>query len=268
MSPFRTQPSRIALALFATFVLALALRLLGAEQVFDGADVIFRGYDSYYHVRRALYSLVHFPGVLERDPYLNYPYGSAVPWPPLYDVFIAAVAKLLRGGELTLQRVAAFAPPLWGALGVIPAYAIGRTLGGASAGLVAAALVAGLDGHVAFSRVGAADHHAIAGLLGLLLLAAVLRLATRAEPAAGARAWLWLCALRVALVLSIPGSVMPLAACEGGLLVASSSMEHQAVQITASSRRRFIEFLLVGTGILSNGRRDRGMPPNGSRGGR
>jgi dolichyl-diphosphooligosaccharide--protein glycosyltransferase len=220
MSPRSLKPSSTNVALFGISALALALRLLGAEQVFRGQDVIFRGYDSYYHVRRALYSLLHFPAVLERDPLLNYPFGSAVPWPPLYDALIAAVAKLLGGDEATLEHVAALAPPLLGALSVIPAYFVGRRLGGRGVGLVAALFVATLDAHVAASRVGLADHHAAAALLGMLLLQATLAVADRRSASPGG-AWIGLVAARVALVLAIPGSVIPLAVSETGLITAT-----------------------------------------------
>jgi dolichyl-diphosphooligosaccharide--protein glycosyltransferase len=220
MLPRSLKPSSTNVALFGISALALALRLLGAEQVFRGQDVIFRGYDSYYHVRRALYSLLHFPAVLERDPLLNYPLGSAVPWPPLYDVLIAAVAKLLGGDEATLEHVAALAPPLLGALSVIPAYFVGRRLGGRGVGLVAALFVATLDAHVAASRIGLADHHAAAALLGLLLLQATLAVADRRSTSPGG-AWIGLVAARVALVLAIPGSVIPLAVSETSLIAAS-----------------------------------------------
>jgi hypothetical protein len=101
------------LLLLAAAAGALLVRMLGAEEVFRGEDVVFRGMDAYYHARRALYSLVHFPELLQRDAYLNFPYGSAVPWPPFYDLLLAALAKLLGGGQATLDRVGALLPPLF-----------------------------------------------------------------------------------------------------------------------------------------------------------
>ncbi|UCE85390.1 MAG: glycosyltransferase family 39 protein [Deltaproteobacteria bacterium] len=220
MSSRRITPSATSLALLGIAALGLCLRLLGAEQVFRGQNVVFQGYDAYYHARRALYSLVHFPAVLQRDPLLNHPHGSAVPWPPLYDLLVAAVAKLLGGDEPTLERVAALLPPLLGVASLIPAYCIGRRLAGRSVGLFAALLVATLDAHVAASRVGFADHHAAGGLLGMLLLQATLAVADRRGPSP-ARAWLGLVAARVALVLTIPGSVLTLAVTETGLMAAT-----------------------------------------------
>jgi dolichyl-diphosphooligosaccharide--protein glycosyltransferase len=161
------------LLLLAAAAGALLVRMLGAEEVFRGEDVVFRGMDAYYHARRALYSLVHFPELLQRDAYLNFPYGSAVPWPPFYDLLLAALAKLLGGGQATLDRVGALLPPLFGTLLVLPVFFVGRAVGGRDAALLAAGYVALLNAAVGYARVGFADHHAWIALLGATLLALV-----------------------------------------------------------------------------------------------
>lgn len=49
--------------------------------------------DSYYHLRRILFTINNFPKILTFDPYLSYPYGEFVPWPPFFD-FISAFITL------------------------------------------------------------------------------------------------------------------------------------------------------------------------------
>jgi len=107
----------IALALSGLVLLGFGLRALGLEIVFPGdGSVVFLGWDSYYHARRALWSLANFPSWLAFDPYLNFPDGAAVPWPPLYDLFLAAVGSLPGLGPERFDAWLAWAPPLLGAL--------------------------------------------------------------------------------------------------------------------------------------------------------
>lgn len=51
--------------------------------------------DSYYHLRRVLYTLHNFPKMLNFDPFLSYPFGDYSPWPPLYDFISASIVKIL-----------------------------------------------------------------------------------------------------------------------------------------------------------------------------
>ncbi len=83
------------LGLLAIGALAFAIRSRSFGFVFSGAgEVILRSDDSQYHARRALFSLVNFPAVLTRDAYLDFPDGAHVPWPPLWDLALAAVARI------------------------------------------------------------------------------------------------------------------------------------------------------------------------------
>ena len=49
--------------------------------------------DASYHARRILWGVANFPHVLQFDPYLNYPSGARVPWPPLYDWLLSSAAR-------------------------------------------------------------------------------------------------------------------------------------------------------------------------------
>jgi dolichyl-diphosphooligosaccharide--protein glycosyltransferase len=208
--------------LLAAFVLVgFAVRGLDVHDVFPGGgDVVFARDDAPYHVRRALYSFVNLPEVLFFDPYINYPEGSPVPWPPLYDLLLAVLARLFGDTLAVFERVVAWSSPLFGALTVLPVYAVARVLGGTGVGLGAAALAAVLPVAVSVARVGNPDHHAFVSLVGatwLVLCVGVLLRDTR-----GRRLWL-LCAglmlVRTVMVLSWSGSLFYVALADGCVLL-------------------------------------------------
>ena len=74
------------LAAFGVAALALLVRSLAYANVFHRGDVVFAPADAMYHVRRAYFTYESWPRVLLFDPYVNYPDGAPVPWPPLTDV--------------------------------------------------------------------------------------------------------------------------------------------------------------------------------------
>ena len=84
--------SSIPLALLAIVALALAMRGLAFEWVFQGDVIAFRPADPQYHLRRAFYTFINFPQILLFDPYINDPGGAPIAWPPLFDLLIATVS--------------------------------------------------------------------------------------------------------------------------------------------------------------------------------
>jgi asparagine N-glycosylation enzyme membrane subunit Stt3 len=117
------------LALLLLLGLALGVRSLAFPQVFVDGETVLRMDDSQYHARRAEYSFVHFPHVLERDPYLNYPTGADVPWPPLYDLALGATARLLASDVAQVPRVIAWVSVVLGGLTALLVYAVARSVG-------------------------------------------------------------------------------------------------------------------------------------------
>lgn len=211
--------------LLATVLLAAAVRSLGLELVFPGdGTVVFALGDAFYHARRALFSFESFPHVLLRDPYLNYPQGAFVPWPPLYDLVLGGFARLLGSSQATFERVAAWAPVALGAMTTWPVYAAGRRLGGRGVGLGSAALFALLPATVLYSNVGNADHHAAQALIGAVVLALCLAIVSTGEDDRRRLAprFAALALARAALLLTWPGSILYLALTEGCLLVAGT----------------------------------------------
>lgn len=220
-------------ALGGLLLLALAVRLLGAEGVFVGDEVFFTIGDPYYHLRLAEYAWTHFPDYLVWDPYLNFPDGAAVPWPPLYDLLVAGSARAVAGSHRALEVAAALWPPLLSALCVLPVHAVGRAVGGPRCGVGAALLFALLPAAVVTARVGYADHHAAVACFGAALLA--LQAGALARAPGWGRAPL-LGVARAALVLSWNGSLAYLGIAEVVFVgVAAGLGRRRALAVEAAS---------------------------------
>jgi dolichyl-phosphooligosaccharide-protein glycotransferase len=209
--------------LVLTALIAFSARSLGLETVFPGdGSVVFALGDAFYHARRALFSFEHFPQVLLRDSYLNYPQGAFVPWPPLYDLALAGTARLFGSSQSVFERVAAWAPVGLGTLTILPVYAAARRVASRASAVGAAALFALFPATVEYSNVGNTDHHAAQALLGAVVLALVLAIVSEA-PQDVRRVSLHFAALalaRAALLLTWPGSLIYLGLTEGCLLLA------------------------------------------------
>lgn len=205
-------------------LLSFALRLLGFDRVLmEDGEVVLQVGDALYHARRALYSFVNFPSILEWDPYLNYPRGSTTGWPPLFDLSSAAVARLFGDDPDTLEKVLAWTPPVLGSCATLLVYRVARRVASRRVGLGAAALNALVPASVYVSAIGNADHHAAVALLAGLLLMSLLAVV---DPSATERR-MWLCGLgltlaRTAMLLTWNGSLLYLGLTEGLLLATAA----------------------------------------------
>ncbi len=220
----RRDEAAAAVCLAALFGLAFAVRSFGYEWVFTGNEVVFAPADAQYHVRRAFYTFANFPAALFWDAYINFPEGAAVAWPPLFDWCVGAVGWLMAEDAASFDRVAAWAPPVIGALTLVPTYAVGRHLESRATGLLAAGLLALLPVSATFAHVGNPDHHCAVALLGACLLLVLVRLVDRDPDAA---AWpqgltVALAALRVGLLLTWHGSLLYLGFVDAVLWVAAA----------------------------------------------
>lgn len=205
----------------AALLLAFGLRALGFEWVFvDGETVIFAPADAQYHVRRALYAWMNFPAVLFWDPYLNYPDGAAISWPPLFDFTIAGLGRVLATTPYDFQVFAAWVSPWVGAATLLPVYALGRRIAGPGVGVGAAALLALLPIHITYSRVGQFDHHCAVALLGTCWLLLIARLV--ANDGSPLRLGMGLFVTRLAMLLTWHGSLLYLVLAEGILWLAAA----------------------------------------------
>lgn len=210
-----------SLGLLAITLLAFGLRSWAPGLVFVGdGDVVFYLGDAYYHVYRAAATLKSFPVPFSWDPYMNFPDGSHVPWPPLYDLFIAGLALCWDGTRKSLETIAAWAPPVIGALTCLPTFVAGFLVGGRAVGLGAALILAVLPAAAAYAIVGYADHHAASTFLGACLLACYLAaLHPRVEGRRAVTVFVALAAIRAAIMLTWVGSLLYLGIGEGLLAV-------------------------------------------------
>ncbi len=146
---------------------AVALRSLDAPFVFVGSDVLLSPWDGAYHARRAFFSFVEFPALLTFDSYLRFPDGAPIPFPPLYDWLVAAVARLFAADATDatgFARVAAWVSPTLSALTLIPIFLAGRRLFDAATAWWACGLFVVLPASVIKTSLGDLDHHAAVAL--------------------------------------------------------------------------------------------------------
>ncbi|MCX9011487.1 MAG: oligosaccharyl transferase, archaeosortase A system-associated [Candidatus Methanoperedens sp.] len=154
--------------LMAVLFLALAVRISVFPAVFSNGSITFLGADTYYHVRRILYTVSHFPDAISFDSYIDFPFGSKIGWMPLYDQFIALVALIIGFGKpsaYTVEAVAAVVPPLLGVLAVLVVFFIAETLFDWKVGLISAGIFAITPAYVYVSFLGYPDHHVAETLL-------------------------------------------------------------------------------------------------------
>ncbi len=159
--------------LFLVFILALLFRFASINSVFSGNEIIFPGFDGYYHLRLITYSVQNFPGFLWSDTYVNYPIGYTVGWMPFFDLAIAFITGLLTFGSPTIhniETIAAIFPAVLGAMTVIPIFFIGKELRDSRLGILSALLFAIMPAHLAVSRFGLIDHHVAEVFLFTMIL--------------------------------------------------------------------------------------------------
>lgn len=162
-------------------------------------------------------------------PYTNYPHGSRVPWPPLFDWMIVSVAWKLGLGSPSqhlLEVTGAWLAPILASATVIPVYFIGRRLFNHWVGLLSSGLIAILPGEfLTYSVLGCCDHHAAETLfstLTMLFLILALKCAKQEQLDSGAfRQLSWTSLSKPLLYSSIAGLFlgMYLLTWVGGLLL-------------------------------------------------
>ncbi len=161
-----------AILIACILLLALFVRMLPVIYNISSGHVLFSGLDSYYHMRRIVYTVYHFPSTNVFDSYVNFPTGFPIYWPPLYDQ-ISAGLSLLAGlghpGSFTIELTSALVPALIGVLSIIPLYYIVKDTMGKHAAVIAALIMAIIPGSVYQSLFGATDHHGLEVLLSLTM---------------------------------------------------------------------------------------------------
>lgn len=150
--------------------------------------------DSLYHMRR-VERMLEGEGLAARDPFLSFPDGSAIPWPPYYTALAWAWTAPGAPDDPALrhawiERKVASLPRLFGVATSAAAALAAGALAGPGAALFAGASHALSVASVVTSRVGNGDHHAFVAFLAavsLLLLSRALRPEALADARGSAR---------------------------------------------------------------------------------
>jgi len=210
-------PRSLAVVLLALFALAAAARIgWGGEPARASGWVAVSDPDATYHLRRAERIGADSPTLAIFDPFLNAPLGAVVPWPPLWDLTLAAALRLAPSDPASgfVRPAVALLPPLVAALGVLAVFALARRL--FSGHLELAAVAAGSAALVAADRpwtgFGRLDHSAAELAFWGAIAAALARALDRApRPGALDRRAL-LPALALAAGLATQAALLPAAA--------------------------------------------------------
>ncbi|MFW5973789.1 MAG: oligosaccharyl transferase, archaeosortase A system-associated [Natrialbaceae archaeon] len=153
--------------------------------VVDG-DVYFTGNDPWYHYRSTRYASENFLATMPFDPWTNFPFGASPgQYGTLFDQIVALVALIVGLGspsESLVRYVALFTPPFVALAICLPAYFIGRRLGGRFGGIVTVGFVAlAPDRLLQMTIAGNFDHHSAEVLFMMLAVLAVMVALTVAE---------------------------------------------------------------------------------------
>jgi asparagine N-glycosylation enzyme membrane subunit Stt3 len=173
------RPSARTLSYVAIFLLVVLaswgvreashLRLEFAENSSQAGDWYSVDSDGLYHLRRIERYRAE-PGLpAATDPYLNFPKGAVVPWPPYYTMVASALTSS-SGTRLDLEHAASELPLSFAMLTTLLAAFCGAILAGPRGALLAGLLHALSYGSVHYSTPGVADHHAWVSLLATALL--------------------------------------------------------------------------------------------------
>ena len=166
------------------FIVALALRLLPLTFCLSSEGIMFSEFDPYYHMRRISYAVSHFPFLNSFDPYVNYPYGYGISWPPLFDL-IAASLSLIVGlgspGRAIIEGVSATVPVLLGLASIGLLYLIVKDALGKDVALIAAFFMAVLPAAIFRTAFAYTDHHALEVFMSLAMYLCFMRAVTAAK---------------------------------------------------------------------------------------
>jgi oligosaccharyl transferase (archaeosortase A-associated) len=170
------------LELLAVFLFGLVLRLYAGRNSIQGGNVLLIGYDEFYHMRRILYTVVHFPNTIWFDSYLNYPYGLKITWPPLFDQLLAAASLVLgQHSQHGIEMVSAIVPTILGSLAIVVVYFMVREIMDRKVALMSAFMTALAPYYLQKSMLGETDHHVLEVLVLLLAILFLVLALSRVE---------------------------------------------------------------------------------------
>ncbi|MFC7233952.1 oligosaccharyl transferase, archaeosortase A system-associated [Halosegnis marinus] len=164
------------LALAVAF--SLWVRTRGWRNFVVDGRVLYSGNDAWYHYRMVQYTVEHWPFTMPFDPWTEFPTGTFVgQFGTLYDQIIATAALVVGLGSPTTQQVAMthlFAPAVFGAFALVPAYLFARQVVGREGALVSVLFLTLTTGQfLSRGLVGFSDHHIAEVFFILVAVAAV-----------------------------------------------------------------------------------------------
>jgi dolichyl-diphosphooligosaccharide--protein glycosyltransferase len=112
-----------------------------------------------------------FPRTFLFEPFINYPYGAVVGWPPLSDQIIALISIIAgfgNPGTYLIETIGAFTPLILGIFSIISVYYIAKEIFNERVGLYSSLLLAVMPAHTQISFVGFVDHHIAEVLISVL----------------------------------------------------------------------------------------------------
>jgi len=171
----------IALGVFVT---ALSLRTSNAMVAFREGVPFLTDPDDVYHAKRILYSVAHFPAVLNFDSQRNLG-GAYCPWPPLWDLSAAAMLKLLGFNGVSSLKAATWMEPVFASLFAAALCFVVVLRWGSLAGASAGVMIATARPLIFISSLARLDHHFLEGPLALVILGATAVLICRPRSLAG-----------------------------------------------------------------------------------
>lgn len=157
------------------FLVASAIRLIPFQQVYREDETVFFDGDAYYHLWRLWRRASDGVPLSQVDPYVNFPFGGEILWPPTLDWCLAQLARLGDWSQTTVEIVCAALPVAAGALTCVLAARIAHRAFSHVAGWLAGLLLAILPASFNYSQLGFFDHHAFAALLAAALLGGAMR---------------------------------------------------------------------------------------------
>ena len=152
--------------LLAVVLLGFLLRLFAGRSSLVDSGVLFASDDEYYHMRRILYTVNHYPNTLWFDSYIDYPSGFKLTWPPLFDQISAGLSLALgQHVQPGIEMVSAFIPVFLGAITIVVVYFMVRESLGRNVALMSALMAAITHHHIMKTTIGSIDHHSLEVLL-------------------------------------------------------------------------------------------------------
>jgi len=179
----RDRMSRETIVLSILFLTAFFVRMIGYSSIFVGNDIRFLEFDPFYHMRRVVSFAINFPHIWSFDTYIDYPYGNAPGWPPLYDWIIALISNIIGLGHPSrhiIETIGVYFPVFLGSLSVVVIYFLSKEIFSGKnngekngenwkIGIISGLLLAIIPAFTQVSFLGFVDHHVAEVLLSITI---------------------------------------------------------------------------------------------------